>query len=76
MFWIRYSNAQGQLVEASLDPSPTEVEYPEGDTFKVRTSRDGAVIIQRPMSDSRPRQVGMAGLWAELLALHGPLDFA
>lgn len=55
MFWIRYTDNSGTH-EVSLTPGPTEGDYPEGDGSKVQTTQDGAIVIQRPMRDSRPRK--------------------
>lgn len=54
-FLIRYNNGAGNTV-LRLSPSPTEVEYPEKRLFKSQPVRDGGVVRQRPLRDSRPRQ--------------------
>lgn len=58
MFLIRYTT---DTVDASytvlrLTPGPTEVEYPNGREFTELVSKDHAVVIQRPLRDSRKRQ--------------------
>jgi hypothetical protein len=57
MFVIRYKDTEnGAYTEHILFPHPTDVEYPERRLFKVRPSKDGANVIQRPLADPRPRQ--------------------
>lgn len=55
MFWIKYTDTLGNTVERSLDPAPTEIDYPETRLFKTITTQDGHVIVQRGMMDGRPR---------------------
>jgi len=64
MFWIRYQERDGRIVELPLNPAPSAIEYPDKRSQKVLTSQDGAVIVQRPMRDARPRK----WLWRG----HGP----
>lgn len=57
MFLIRYYDAETAThVVRKLRPHPTEVEYPEGDEYRSQVTPDGAVVIQRPMRDSRLRR--------------------
>lgn len=54
---IRYKNSPtGSYTEVTLHPAPTSVNYPETRLFKTRTTRDGNVIVQRPLRDDRPRR--------------------
>lgn len=82
MFWIRYQkrNEANQLVTVEEQlMAPTAVDYPERRDVAVRTTVDGAVVIQRPMTDGRARKwiwrnlgpnvPGYAGLWATLEGL-------
>jgi hypothetical protein len=79
-FMIRYQDATGGMVDVTLDPAPAEVEYPDAQAVKVTASKDGNVIVQRPLRDSRPRKwrwVGygpphpaFAALWALLESLN------
>jgi hypothetical protein len=59
MFKIRFlewEDGEGVTKEITLDPPPTEVDYPEAQLYKVRTTQDGAVVVQRPRRDGRPRR--------------------
>jgi hypothetical protein len=57
MFWIRYKDtANGSYTTMTLSPGPTTVSYPEKRDFKVQVTPDGAVVVSRPMRDSRPRR--------------------
>lgn len=40
----------------TLDPSPTAVQYPQRREVNVLRTQDGAVVLQRPMLDSRSRR--------------------
>lgn len=58
-FALRYSTdaAPGStFVILTLSPNPTEVEYPDTREFNARITQDSAVIIQRPLNDSRTRK--------------------
>jgi hypothetical protein len=55
MFWLRYETAEGVL-ETALNPAPMFVEYPPRRLFKERVTQDGAVVVQRPLRDHRPRR--------------------
>lgn len=64
MFWIRYKSwVEGAQVdtEISLRPSPTEIDYPEMRSYKLQVTQDGAIVIQRPLRDSRPRSWSWRG---------------
>lgn len=64
MFWIRYKDWQDGVqvdVEMSLRPGPTEIDYPEMRTYKLQVTQDGAIVIQRPLRDSRPRSWSWKG---------------
>lgn len=60
MFWIRYETRDGSgnlsTVETQLALNPTDVDYPEFRNYKPLVTQDGAVIVQRPLRDSRPRK--------------------
>jgi hypothetical protein len=56
MFLIRYYVPAVGYVVTSLVPRPTSVDYPEARLFKMKQSKDGAAIIQRPLRDPRPRK--------------------
>src|SRR3954469_20389640 len=56
MFLVRYYAPTIGLTIVSLKPRPTSVDYPEFRLTRTRTSKDGAVIVQRPMRDPRPRK--------------------
>ena len=56
MFWIRWQDvALGAYTTIALAPGPTFVEYPERRIFTSTVTPDGAVIVSRPMRDSRER---------------------
>lgn len=58
-FLLRYRTDTAGAVWSdvqTLSPNPTEVEYPETRELNVRTTQDSAVIIQRPLADSRVRK--------------------
>jgi hypothetical protein len=55
MFLVRCTN-EGETRVLTLSPGPTEVEYPERFHFTSRSTQDGAVVIQRPPLDERPRR--------------------
>jgi hypothetical protein len=59
-FWIKYTARDGngilQTYEQVLFPRPTEIDYPETRLYTSKTTEDGAVVVQRPMADSRPRK--------------------
>lgn len=71
-FLVKYTTGTGTTV-LSLHPRPTSVSYPERRTFKKKDTKDGAVVLARPLRDSRPRQwiwkgyrqwiTGYAALW-------------
>ena len=56
MFWIRFTDALGNTTELALNPSPTDVDYPDASLLKTLTTQDGSVIVQRPLRDARPRK--------------------
>lgn len=57
MFQIRYRAAEADpYTTLVLAPGPTEVDYPERRLMKVRSTPDGAHVVQRPARDSRPRK--------------------
>lgn len=56
MFWIQYKDAHNDTIEIPLIPSPTEVDYPPSRDFEARKTQDEALVIQRPLVDSRPRK--------------------
>ena len=58
-FLIRYSTdvSPGSTYTVMvLNPGPTEVEYPPTREFNKRVTQDHAVVIQRPIKDSRERK--------------------
>jgi hypothetical protein len=56
-FLVRYGSVPiGFTTVLPIHPRPTEVEYPEFRSFKSKVSKDGSVVIQRPLKDSRPRK--------------------
>jgi len=56
-FQLRYQPAVDAVpVIVTLRPGPTDVEYPETRAYKTMVSQDGAVIVQRPLRDSRARK--------------------
>lgn len=58
-FLVRYSTDAtpgSTYTVMELQPGPTEVEYPEFREYKVRHTQDHAVVIQRPIKDSRERK--------------------
>jgi hypothetical protein len=55
-FRMRYSDELQQMVEVELDPEPSAVDYPMKREFTRLTTQDGAVVIQRPLRDPRPRR--------------------
>lgn len=80
-FQIRYrDNELSPWTELTLSPQPQSVEYPERHAAKIRTTPDGAIVIQRPMRDSRPRTWHWRGYrsthaafeaqWATLVSLY------
>jgi hypothetical protein len=44
-----------------LIPGPTEVEYPDTREHNIQKTEDGAVVIQRPLRDSRMRSWSWVG---------------
>jgi hypothetical protein len=56
MILVRYYDPVQGLTTVKLTPRPTEVDYPEKRLMKTRTTKDGAVVVQRPMADARPRR--------------------
>jgi hypothetical protein len=57
MFLIRYYHGPTSTWKVErLTPNPTDCEYPPKRQVNVRTSRDGAVVVQRPAHDRRPRR--------------------
>src|SRR5690606_40389735 len=52
---IRYHDGPDYRV-IRLHPGPTEVEYPDRRNYNSSTTPDGAVVVQRPLRDDRPRQ--------------------
>jgi hypothetical protein len=57
MIWISTkATPNGAIAETSLTLAPMDVDYPDRRDMTVRTSQDGAVVIQRPLRDSRPRR--------------------
>lgn len=58
-FLIRYSTdaAPGSSYTVlELSPGPTEVEYPDYREMTLKHTQDHAVVIQRPIKDSRERK--------------------
>lgn len=57
-FLIRYSTNTGHSTFAveQLSPNPTEVDYPPTREYNARITQDHAVVIQRPIKDSRTRR--------------------
>lgn len=65
--------------EITLNPNPTEVQYPETREYNARTTQDHAVVIQRPIIDNRERTwtwknfrrtiTGYESQWATLVSL-------
>ena len=57
-FLLRYSKdtAHTSFVVEVLSPNPTEVEYPQTREYNARITQDHAVVIQRPIKDSRTRR--------------------
>lgn len=78
MFLIRYNDGVSNVV-LIVTPKPTSVEYPEKRELNVERTQDGAVVIQRPARDGRPREwiwtgypirlTGYAALWETLETL-------
>jgi hypothetical protein len=63
MFLVRYyDNSAGQYVVTRLRPAPTEVDYPDVREFTQVSGRDGGVLIQRAIKDSRSQEVDLDGL--------------
>lgn len=57
MFFVRYQNTSGgAFTTLSLMPGPTDVEYPDARLYKPVNTQDGAVVVQRPLRDDRPRK--------------------
>ena len=56
MFYIRYADASNNLIERALTPAPNAVDYPDQALYKILTTQDGNVIVQRPLRDARPRK--------------------
>lgn len=55
-FFIRYTDASNQQHVLSLQPAPSDVEYPEKRLFKKLSTQDNGTIIQRPLRDNRSRK--------------------
>lgn len=81
MFLVRHAtNAAGTAFAViQLVPGPTEVDYPERRDQNVQRTQDRSVVIQRPVSDGRPRKwiwrgypsrvVTYESLWRALMPL-------
>ncbi len=55
-FLVKYQDPEEGPIVVSLHPRPSEISYPERRLIKTKVTKDGAVIINRPMQDSRPRR--------------------
>ncbi len=58
-FLLRYRTDTASAIWSAvqtLSPNPTEVEYPDTREYASRVTQDHAVVIQRPLTDSRVRQ--------------------
>jgi hypothetical protein len=56
VFQVRWKDAaDGTYTTLTLNPGPSTVRYPERRNFKARETKDGAVVINRPLADPRSR---------------------
>jgi hypothetical protein len=72
MFFVRYKDAvNGAYITMSLMPGPTDVSYPDARLYKPHSTQDGAIVVQRPLRDDRPRQWSWKGFRdSDLLAAY------
>lgn len=69
MFLFRYTTNSGATWNAlQLAPRPTEVDYPPYRIAEPQTTSDGAVVVQRPIQDSRPRKLIWRGYFPTIAA--------
>src|SRR5258706_10143399 len=57
-FFVAESDLNGAIQSGTISqlvPGPTWVSYPDRFVNEVRVSKDGAVIVQAPLKDMRPR---------------------
>ena len=56
-FWIRWKDTEaGAYTTLSLQPNPSDVDYPPQRDYKATPTQDGSTVVQRPLRDTRPRR--------------------